>query len=276
MKAVAVARRGSVKVTSLGVRSTPLGPVTQYQDCWLAYLDILGFGDMVAEAERAGRSAATITAITDCLRSVLMEGRRSFRPHSRLVGRALSVRVFSDLVLLWEPAHEPVSLLRMLADVPALVLEFHLRGFLLRGALVKGKHHDDGTVVYSPALIEAHELERTKACSPRVLVSEAVVDALHATLKDLPPCSDLAAPLWEEGGQRFLSYLHAATTHGTGEPDMAVLARHREVIQAKLAEYGERGDVWGKCAWLARYHNRFCREVLGPERAVDLLINLPE
>ena len=59
-----------------------------------------------------------------------------------------------------------------------LQLAFIKNGLLLRGGIAFNQHFQNGKVTYSPALVDAYELETKSAFFPRIVIHQAVIAKL--------------------------------------------------------------------------------------------------
>ncbi|HUW51454.1 MAG TPA: hypothetical protein VMV75_10625 [Sulfuricella sp.] len=60
-----------------------------------------------------------------------------------------------------------------------LQISFLNNGLLLRGGVTFDAHFENGKVTYSPALVNAYQLESQRAFFPRILIHEAVIEKLR-------------------------------------------------------------------------------------------------
>jgi hypothetical protein len=145
---------------------------------FVAFVDILGFRDLVA---RMSRDEHLFKSVRDALKDLDAQTRnfRAYRRRKRTKGVAnlvpktnLQMTAFSDCYVLSEtfPAWHVV------AAVQALGSRFLRDGILTRGAVVKGPTYHNGRVLFGPGIIDAYGLESSLAFYPRIIVSEEVVN----------------------------------------------------------------------------------------------------
>ena len=176
---------------SLFVRSMLPKPVSmgkhRFQNRFVAFVDVLGFRNLVERMSHEDRIFATVRDALKVLdRQALgfqqyRRERRSKRQELRrkggvsVVGETnLQMTAFSDCFVLSEvsPAWH------VLAAVQSLGARFLAEGILTRGAVVLGKAYHNGRVLFGPGIIEAYELESRVAKYPRILVTDAVREAV--------------------------------------------------------------------------------------------------
>jgi hypothetical protein len=233
----------------------PLHP--QYSERVVAFVDILGFADLV---RRADKDVALRGEIIDALSRV-----RSVAPPS---GGQTDLRAqnFSDSLIL--SAHNSADgLWHLLLSVDALAWNLLQNGILIRGAVtVGGIHHDDQTV-FGVGVNEAYRLESTIAKYPRVILSGkakvaadtyASQDQVWRTYRDSRLVRDV-------DGVWFLNFLVELGCFNRQDPSNSDMLQHplcqtgrdvRDLLQAKLDATVDQPDVYAKIEWMARYWNR--------------------
>ena len=160
--------------------STEQLPLADYQPRVCAYLDILGFSDLVA------RIPSEPERFTDLL-GVL----REFQTLSRNYGDGgyygREVTAFSDSVVVSCPVHKENAAKVLCQDVVWLIRSLLKRGIIVRGGVAVGRMYHHQNVVLGEAMIEAHRLEQTVAIYPRVVVQDAVNYAERLWFPSEPP-----------------------------------------------------------------------------------------
>jgi hypothetical protein len=174
-----------------------------YSERYVAFVDILGFSNIVRNSVNSPHQAGELAKILQRLAnrttpSIFDQGEGDdFRGQS-----------FSDCIVLSENA-TPKGLLHLLQTVTFVSLDLMSNGILVRGGIAKGQLHHTDKVVFGPALIEAYRLESQLAKFPRILVDRyahldfgqiKVGDEVHAHLRpsiqldnDGPPFLDIFA-----------------------------------------------------------------------------------
>lgn len=247
-----------------------------YEECYVAYLDILGYSKRVRDNLEPPKARRMIEKIRKALDGVR-------QPPVDFAAYGSRVRVLSDSVLIWCRADEEGchTILRHATNV---VGGLAFEDFWVRGAITKGWHYDDGRVLYSPAMIEAYEMESQDACYPRVLVeTQVALDYQNAGTG--PGAHEHYASLWagrregpkriwkDHDGRDYLNYLHWIHPADLDwEAKQEFLAVHRKNIVANLSRYDRDPRIAAKYGWLASYHNRYCTEWLTPDLAAEYLI----
>jgi hypothetical protein len=132
---------------------------------YFAFLDLLGYRDLIGADLATGSHA---------LRDKLVA---SFGALGQINEADVSVRAISDSIYL-TLNNDALGFKYFASVVRDLQLAFIQNGLLLRGGIAFNEHFENGKVTYSPALIDAYQLESRDAFFPRVLVQEAVIEKL--------------------------------------------------------------------------------------------------
>ena len=130
-----------------------------YQERYCAFLDIMGFGDLINEDASPIRLHSLLKKIHEP---------QSWSPDSiRLSNfRAQSI---SDAVALSTDATQN-GLTHLFLTVEVLALDLLSTGYFIRGAIVKGDLYHDDKMVFGPALVHAYNLERAVVDYPRIML----------------------------------------------------------------------------------------------------------
>ena len=146
----------------------------EYKDCFVAFLDILGFSEKVADSQN---NQETLKILIDSLsicgafpsggkKKVDSQGQRTISVQSRF---------FSDAVVFFMQ-EKPKDIAQLFFMTRYLQDRLWGKGICLRGAITLGSMHWDDyadlNITIGPALIEAHKLESEIAIYPRIIVSE--------------------------------------------------------------------------------------------------------
>jgi hypothetical protein len=160
---------------------------------YVAFLDILGFSDMV-EKDCSGPSAAAVF-----LPKLHTVHKMALAHARKFVGA--KVTQFSDSIILALP-YNPAEFSAVVDRVAILQQALLQDGILSRGGLSYGKHYSDEEFIFSDALIRAYKIERDRALFPRVVVDDDLLDLL-SPLPDNPK----PALVREADGACFVDYL---------------------------------------------------------------------
>jgi hypothetical protein len=155
-------------MTELPVKVAPIPyPHSGYIDHYCAYIDILGFRDLVKDLQ-------SDSSRFEVLRTLLTKIHSPTNPATKSWHIDFRAQSISDAVAISTLAID-TGLMMLFIAIENLAIELLKEGFLIRGALVKGKLYHDEHMVFGDALIRAYELERTVVRFPRVMISREVM-----------------------------------------------------------------------------------------------------
>lgn len=137
-----------------------------YDQRIVAFIDVLGFQDLVAETVDSGgkeieQKIKALAAAYDTIHEVW---KRDAAEQKR------EVTIFSDSVVISFESESENAALITLAEIKIMICELLQRGILCRGAITFGKLLHNPRYIFGPALIEAYLLESRAALYPRVIL----------------------------------------------------------------------------------------------------------
>lgn len=238
----------------------------QYETKIVAFLDVLGFKDLIRQAAEPTRAVDIVFHLE---KSLL---------HARGSSREVTVRMFSDCISMSSPP-TPSGLEALFWHcivVQGLLLRY---GYLLRGAITEGHHYESDRIIFSEALVRSHQLEAA-AVYPRVIVEKQLVERASTMVQQLDapwsPASTLL--LQDRDGMFFLDYFrfmevlayidtfrpepwegrdlsHAEPPEGFVTPDK-FLDIHRALAKEGQAAHANDPRIFQKYAWMGTYQDR--------------------
>jgi len=159
----------------------------RFQQRFIAFVDVLGFGSIV---KRMSNDDRLFTTVRDALKDVAQQSRdfQRYRREQRIKRKAilrkgiapltgdsnLQMTAFSDCYVISEVA----PAWHVAAAVQALGIRFLEEGILTRGGVVHGEAYHNGRVLFGPGIVDAYTLESEVAKYPRILVAESVRKAV--------------------------------------------------------------------------------------------------
>lgn len=181
------------------IRTRSSKPSKEYEERLIAFIDILGFKDIVRKSER---SPSNINLIYDSL--TFLKGRekssnwdlqfieieedaqkrnlKEFDISNRTICSSFSDSIAVSVACNDTNINESFStLITNLSYVGATLMS---KGILYRGGMTVGNliHTLDG-IIFGQGLIEAYELESGAACFPRILISDKLIKKLNYPLE---------------------------------------------------------------------------------------------
>jgi hypothetical protein len=146
--------------------SSPHERAAAYEDRYCAFIDILGFRNLV----RGLHSSQDAIALRNVMRKI-------HAPTSApTVNWSVDFRAqsISDAIAISTTALDS-GLYRILEAIEDLAVDLLREGYFIRGALVRGQLYHDASMVFGEALVRAYELESTIARFPRVVIGKEVM-----------------------------------------------------------------------------------------------------
>ncbi len=147
----------------------------EYEKRVIIYLDMLGFADFIhltARAEYGRRERiADIHKLFKELRSILYTDEESIH-----LTKSKIITNFSDLIVISFLANELEYTAHELYEVQVFIANCVLKGHFMRGCIIYGDLVHNRDMIFGPGLVEAYEIERSKAKFPRVIVDSAIVN----------------------------------------------------------------------------------------------------
>lgn len=152
-----------------------LSEPNEYKDCYVAFLDILGFKEFCKD-ERS--DCAIIKALFDDTELIVSKYNKTF---AKLVISQDTIdnsqlMIMSDSIVISAPNSDEglLSILYQGAFIQNMLLKF---GLLVRGGIARGKFFQYKRIMFGPAMIQAYEIE-SDAKFPRVVLSDDIIDRL--------------------------------------------------------------------------------------------------
>jgi len=236
----------------------------------IAFLDILGYKNMVLDAEEQGTSQGflsllhgTLKASVEHLRYPLGKDDKIFK--SPILEKDLhKVVSFTDNIVIGYPIEDDAEMEIGLIcnDLANFQLTMVKAGFFVRGAISIGNSFIDDFVVYGKGLVDAYEGELNSARDPRIILTGSVQDTVKRHLKYYanPTQAPQTRTFFKDAdGQYFINYLEEIMiAEAELGPDFETLMQHKKVVKQKLSQHSLEPPIWSKYAWVANYHNFFC------------------
>lgn len=258
-----------------------------------AFIDILGYVQLVEEAEASG----TQQQFLEKAHGALSEGRKWLEYMNdetlknlddTLSGKKrYALKAFTDNIVIGWPIYDDAEsecgdAFRKLAHFQFQMI---VSGFFVRGAISIGNAYIDDIVVSGDALVEAYEAEAILARDPRIVLTSSAVKIVQSHLEYYSPPT--FAPqdqdlLSDSDGQWFINYLDSVVNPGDDiQPEYEHLLKHKESVEFCLSKYKSAPSIFSKYTWVAGYHNYFCdlhEESIGDEYRIetDLFRALPK
>ncbi len=152
-----------------------MGMVSVFEERFVVFIDILGFGSMVSAASREpnGPTAKRVdTALTIIQNMRLLEG-DSVATRQAIDG--FHSHIFSDcIVMSVDPDSFAVS--KLFVQLAKLTVNLMGEGVWIRGGMSKGLISRRRSTPWGPAIVEAYKVESELAKNPRLALSKSALD----------------------------------------------------------------------------------------------------
>lgn len=238
-----------------------------YNERYCAFVDILGFSDLMRELSSGAITEITIKGLLDSIHRPPDLTTPLLEPYVDLKAQSISDAVaISTVTSEW-------GLIGLFFALRELSLTLLHKGYFTRGAVCRGPlYHDDGTV-FGEALVRAYRLESEIVRFPRIMITKEVVDdARRIGEHSLVFSQIMQAP----DGPHFLNVLFfagpALARHLKGlspHPSRAYTSPVEfygtigKKLQERLDAAVDNPGHFEKALWFAKYWNASIVEVSG-------------
>lgn len=249
----------------------------KYERRIVAFIDILGFKEIVKQSEQDTTKIELLYSVLDFLKDwetsdkwdlkfveIEEDAQKKGVDNFDIRGKT-NTTSFSDSIVVSVKVGENVNemtstLVVNLAYIGAILIE---KGILFRGGLTIGNilHNDNGTV-FGQALIDAYHLETKSAKYPRIVLSDKLIRELNypiETKRNRFPYHQYI-DRFEDGciGFHQMNYYQVieSWTEMTSEKMIDSLAKVRKTIINGLDNSFENPDVFEKYKWLKEQYNK--------------------
>ena len=156
----------------------PVIPHQEYEDRLVAFIDVLGFSNMVADTATDAKKLQHLASALSSLYHRIWEWEADGYYSS------FAFTQFSDSIVissLAESADSFEMLMQLLLGVMELVDSYDI---LVRGGIARGQLIHDRTMVVGPAMVKAYHLESKDAIYPRIIIEKELKEQIEADVED--------------------------------------------------------------------------------------------
>jgi hypothetical protein len=211
----------------------------EYKQHYVAFLDVLGFKEMVADDLQYDKNQHLL---------------KLYKCHTAAAGifndPSYTITQFSDSVVIAKPydANAFSDFVKHVAEYQRLLLDEEL---LCRGGVAVNKHFSNGSFTFSAGLISAYQVESTTARYPRVVISPEVLSLVFpGGIKSLNYLVEENDGLW------FIDYLGITKNNRKAHMIKSVLNIVTRLTASPIASVREKGR------WLASYSDAILKSNL--------------
>ncbi len=244
---------------------------TKYEDRIVAFVDIMGFKNMVDESVNDPYQYAKIKDALRIFRGLKKE------KEDPLYDKDIKVTTFSDSLIISYPADYKGGLFYIILDLIYLQFNFSRLGLIIRGGIAMGKLRHIREEIFGPALNKAYSLESQKAVYPRIIIEkETIKIALDRTYdRDFPKeyslkseKDDVLSLLKQDvDGFFYLDFLRQYDEFEYADEYYNMLATIGNIIQQGKTLANGDSKLSPKYDWLENYYNSVVKEIK-PEAAL--------
>ena len=222
---------------------------TEYEDHFLAFLDILGFKNLIKEEDSLGLLVEVLQKIYE------------IKKYSNGSIQRPKINTFSDCVLISTPHHDGVDALAQLVYFCSIIHnKLFSKKIFIRGGITIGPLIHSNSIQIGPGLIDAYNLESKSAIYPRIVFSDEIIkyidkecsfDGDHPFLRKQD-----ADGIWFlntfNKEYDFLSNFNANSEQYDDHVDYAEAIKH---IENKLKNPELNISIRSKYYWIAKHFN---------------------
>lgn len=239
--------------------------VGMYQDRYVAFLDILGFKDMVQHSEDNEQMLNRINMALNYTNDVQRENYEGIMSMTD-IGKQVSV--FSDSVVISYEKTNPGSAFYVLMDLIFICNDLLSMGVLVRGGVTVGPLIHENNKCFGPAMVKAYKMESEYAIYPRILIDSEVIQC-GIEFKGRGNTEEyekvyLGSLIDIDGDDNmiYLDFLSQHTEFDTGESYDKYIAYVRDFIVRSIGMIDkDKPRIIEKYEWLKNYYNKTVMKV---------------
>ena len=156
------------------------------KECFVAFVDILGFSEMIRKDNGTGEYLSIIKNAIEASTKRLRERKSDINNPYKFWFDEFKVKSFSDCFCFSIPLEfdngekdYKQNFVSFYIWLKVFYNELLANGFLCRGGVTQGWHYNDDNIIFSNALIEAYLLESKKATHPMFLIHPNLIKELQ-------------------------------------------------------------------------------------------------
>lgn len=228
-----------------------------YQDCYVAFLDILGFKNIILS--KSVNNFDQVNEIFELLiriRNEIIHENNSVEADydfSKTVEETM-IRISSDSVVIATPAIFKNSLSFITECCRRYQSELLKKEILIRGAITKGDFYLNKEKMFGKALVDAYVYEENDAKYPRIILNKKIVNEYLEIVETSTVIYLTDFIVKDKDEYYFINYLSYYLENSDD------FIRLNIFINEKLSSPEIRGDVREKYIWLKNYYNSVIRE----------------
>jgi hypothetical protein len=246
----------------------------------IAFVDILGFKELVRDAKDNGKSQKVFAELHETL-SALIDANEDY--HKEIYEMPFiggkkdkyKIRIFTDCILIGCPirkierSNNFIEGVKEFYDLLSILYLFQAQmvnhGYFIRGAISVDELYMDDVIIYGNGVTEAYEGETKHAKYPRIILTNSAKTMFMEIAKSFEEKSlenYLCKFFYKDSdGRLFLNYLESIKIGDSDSEFLWDLEEHKKMVESKIIEYRDKPHYLEKYIWTANYHNCFCEKV---------------
>ena len=238
---------------------------SHYADRYCAFVDILGFRQLIAQLDTGGTSFETLRGLLTRIHGAHSDAALD------ISGTDFKAQSISDAVAISTNVSAG-GLGEIFKSLTALTLDLLVEGYFIRGAIVKAPLYHDDKIVVGKALVQAFHYESEVAKFPRIIVTRDVKTdlvmfgsslsskSLYPRMENLrrsqdgPMYLDVLGPI-SSLLQKSEHYYRSKELTSEESAEIRRLSQVRDKIQQRYEEAMDEPPHFEKVRWFARYWN---------------------
>jgi hypothetical protein len=229
-----------------------------YEDRLLAFLDILGFSNLIKGSVNQRSLARKLLDLFTSLN----------RLFSHFISDDFAITLFSDTVCI--SSRNPLNVVSFCCGLSAVVTSFLGLGYPVRGAVSRDLLYHNGNTIFGPCLVRAYNLEHRLAFFPRIIIDPKL------RIEDPSIDQTLLQPVYTDlDGLRCVNFLSPVLVHVTfrllGLPTEDLLSEIVANVDRMIAGVSDEAALQ-KLHWLRAYVQRMVNETIPSTVLIDELV----
>jgi len=215
----------------------------------IAYFDILGYKNMMAEACQLGNQNLLLLTLKKCIKTTDTFQFREYGYH-----------VFSDNFIKGISINNlnaySYYLIEILTELSAIQCNFINANIFIRGAITQGNYYQDKDFVFGKSVIDAYIIESQTAIYPRIVIEDICLDNFCSRSSNYTNLElHKKRIITDVNGISFVNYLAFAIENN----NLIFIKEHKNRIWHNIKQ-AVNESIREKYIWLAGYHNFICEE----------------
>ena len=148
----------------------------EYKDCYIAFIDILGFKDLVCNRLNCGE----IKSIFEFLDNNELENPVIFKDEDLNIPlEKVKKYIMSDSIILYieKNVKNSLSAIMMQAQFIQYRLILNKDPIIVSGALTSGKMYRNKSYIFGPGIVEAYTIQNKEPHYPRIVIDSELIEA---------------------------------------------------------------------------------------------------